>query len=219
VASLTESLDIIRFFEKLLQEEPPDDRHRFLTAAQKIAESEISWFFRGRDEECTRITQWLKKQHEGMLVTDPPSREIHPTGQLLVRSLPDLRNVLIRRKLIPSLSERQTLPEAAFDQVIHLSGLTIPDTIDRISKGAGIGVPPSHEDPSLGLASDLDWLVDQLRERSAPFTLLVDALDESTDPLDLACGVLAPIAAQPHVRVVVGTRASTEEAVDHPSGE
>lgn len=64
--------------------------------------------------------------------------------------------------------------------------------------------------------SDVGLLLDALRARGRPVTLLADALDEAQEPIAIAGGILRRIAALPSGRVVVGTRASTDEDPDEP---
>jgi hypothetical protein len=48
-------------------------------------------------------------------------------------------------------------------------------------------------------------------------TLLLDALDEAAQPLQIAREMLAPLTRLPRFRIVVGARHSTREAPDHPA--
>ena len=96
----------------------------------------------------------------------------------------------------------------------------MPQIVARIAAAAGLKRPPSHGDPMEGIAADLDWLARMCTEVTGPaavqagrsFTVLCDALDEATDPLDTARSLLARIAAVPGIQVLVGTRVSTSEA-------
>ena len=218
-ASLSGPLDTIRYLEEIIDDLTPDQRRHFLAKAQGAEEGEISWFFEGRDHERNQITGWLRAASSGMLVVTgrAGSGKSALLGHVLVHSLPDLREALARRRLIDRLPSSELPPDAVFDDVVHLAGLTIPDVVGRIADGAGLGRPPSQQDSGKGIAMDLDWLVEGLGERPQPYTLLVDALDEATDPLDLSRSVLARIAALPGVRVVVGTRTSTQETPDYPA--
>ncbi|MFG6198185.1 hypothetical protein [Nonomuraea sp. JJY05] len=208
-------LDEVRHLEEILEELPPDERRHFLVKAQGAEHGELSWFFEGRQEERTRIVDWLRNAGSGMLVVTgrAGSGKSALLGNVLVHSRPELRQALTRRGLLRAVDAAE--PPPGFDVVVHLSGLALPQVVARVA-GAGLGPLPSWTDPGAGVAVDLDWLTDRLAERSEPFTVLVDALDEAVDPLEIARSLLARIAALPKVRVLVGTRASTNEAPDAP---
>ena len=209
-------LDTIRHLEETLNDLGADERRHFLVKAQSAEHGEVSWFFEGRHQERGRIVSWLRHAGSGMLVVTgrAGSGKSALLGNVLVHSLPELRDALARRGLITALLPRETPPDGVFDAVIHLSGLTLPQATRRLAAAAQLGPLPPRDDPAAGIATDLDWLTARLAERAEPFTVLADALDEATDPLDTARSLLARISAVPGVRVLVGTRASTNETPD-----
>ncbi|MFI0938590.1 WD40 repeat domain-containing protein [Streptomyces sp. NPDC021020] len=218
--------DTVRHLEDVLENLGPDERHHFFTKAQGVEYGELSWFFEGRASELRRISAWLRTATTGMLVVHgrAGAGKSALLGNVMVQSLPDLRDALARRGLATPLAPGDLPPDGVFDAVIHLSGLTVPQIVARTAAAARLEPPPSHSNSALGMATDLDWLADQLSRlcnpeppgETASFTVLVDALDESTDPLDTARSLLARIAAIRGVRVVVGTRVSTRELFDAP---
>jgi hypothetical protein len=217
-------MDTIRHLEDVLSDLSPDQRYHFLVKARGAELGEVSWFFEGRHEETAEITTWLRDAGSGMFIVSgrAGSGKSALLGNLLVHSLPDLREALANRGLI-TLPAPDELPAAkVFDVVIHLSGLNLIQTTRRIAVGAGLGNLPSQTDPSLGIATDIDWLVESLSARPGqdrPLTVLVDALDEAVDPLGIASSLLARIAVLPGVRVLVGSRASTNETPDGPADD
>jgi WD40 repeat protein len=216
-------LDTIRHLEEILDDLDEDERRHFLVKAQGAEEGEISWFFEGREKELGIIARWLRSVAHGMLVVTGPagSGKSALLGNMLVHALPELRDALERRGLVASLGPEQLPPDNVFSEAVHLSGLTIPEIVRRLARGAGLGTLPSQVDPAAGIARDLDWLAQHvaLRVRDTHLTFLVDALDEATDPLDTARSVLARLAQIPGVRIVVGTRASTLERPDFPTAD
>jgi WD40 repeat protein/transcriptional regulator with XRE-family HTH domain len=220
-SQLAASLDVLQHLEEVLEELEPDERRHFLVKAQGAEHGELSWFFEGRERERARITAWLRQAGSGMLVVTgrAGSGKSALLGNVLVHSLPGLRDALARRGLIAALPPDQALPDDVFDVAIHLSGLTLTQVTSRVAAAAGLGPLPSQSNPGVGIATDLDWLADRLSERSAPFTVLADALDEAPEPLETAFSLLARIAALPGVRVLVGTRASTSETPDAPAAD
>ena len=92
-------------------------------------------------------------------------------------------------------------PESVFDAVIHLSGLHLAQAVTRTADAAGHPAAALTPRPAeAGVASDLDFLAEELAGRAEPFTVLADALDESLDPLDIARSLLARLASLPCVR-------------------
>ncbi|TMR07006.1 hypothetical protein ETD83_02380 [Actinomadura soli] len=217
-ASLSGPLDSIRYLEDALTQLSTDERRHFLSKAQSAEEGEISWFFEGRQDECAEVVSWISRHGHGVMVVTGPAGigKSALLGTLLIHSLPDVREALLRRGLIDPLPAPSAPADGAFDHALHLSGLSIRETVGRIAEGAGCGPPPSAGDPLLGLANDLDWLHAELLRRDAPYTLLADALDEAVDPLDTA-RALARLAAGTSLRIVLGTRPSTAETPDHPA--
>jgi WD40 repeat protein len=223
VASLMSApLTEIRYLEEVLDDLDPDERRHFLAKAQGSEHGELSWFFEGREDELALIGSWLQQASSGMLIVTgrAGSGKSALLGNVLVRSLPALRDALARRGLVSiPVPGTPMPPESVFDAVIHLSGLDLGQAAGRVAAAAGIGPLPSLRDPDLGIAGDLDFLASRLAERAEPLTILADALDESIDPLDSARSLLARIAVIPGVRVLVGTRASTNETPDAPADD
>lgn len=217
-------MDTIRHLEDILNDLSPDERWHFLVKARGAEHGEVSWFFQGRHEETAEIAGWLRDTESGIFVVSgrAGSGKSALLGNLLVHSLPDLREALVRRGLITLPASSELPPAEVFDVVIHLRGLNLKQAAGRIAVGAGLGSLPSQASPSLGIATDIDWLVESLApspDRGRPLTILVDALDEAVDPLGIAGSLLARIAALPGVRVLVGTRASTNETPDAPADD
>jgi hypothetical protein len=223
-AWMSAPMDTIRHLEDVLNDLSPDERWHFLVKARGAEHGEVSWFFEGRHEETAEITAWLRATDSGMFIVSgrAGSGKSALLGNLLVHSLPDLREALARRGLITLPAPSELPPAGVFDVVIHLSGLNLKQATSRIAVGAGLGNLPSQTNPSIGVATDIDWLVESLSARlgrERPLTILVDALDEAVDPLGVAGSLLARIAALPGVRVLVGTRASTNETPDAPADD
>jgi DNA-binding SARP family transcriptional activator len=219
---LSAPVDTIRCLEDALEDMFPDERSHFIAKAQGAEHGELSWFFEGRESELAQISAWLYQAGSGMLVVTgrAGAGKSALLGTVLVRSLPALRDALARRGLAAAPGPSVAVPpELVFDAVVHLSGLDLAQAVTRVASAAGIGPLPSHRAPEAGVASDLDFLAGQLADRAGLFTVLADALDESLDPLNTARSMLARIAAVPGVRVLVGTRASTSEAPDTPTGD
>ncbi|WP_329271424.1 WD40 repeat domain-containing protein [Streptomyces sp. NBC_01451] len=212
-------LDEIRHLEDVIDDLSPDERRHFLAKAQGAEHGEISWFFEGREQQIAQIDSWLRQSVTGMLVVTgrAGSGKSALLGNVVVHALPELRSALARRGLISAHEHDGIATDPVFDAVIHLSGLSLSQATARIATAAGLGPLPSQIREDAGLATDLDWLIDGLTRRHKPFTVLTDALDEAVDPLDTARSLLARLTSVPLVRVLVGTRASTNELPDVPA--
>jgi hypothetical protein len=212
-------MDTVRHLEDIVSDLPPDERWHFLAKARGAEHGEVSWFFfEGRHEETADVVAWLRNADSGMFIVSgrAGSGKSALLGNLLVLSLPELREALTRRGLITPPAPDELPPALVFDIVIHLSGLNLRQATRRIALAVGFELP-SETTPSLGIANDIDSLEDYLRtyrSRGFPLTILCDALDEAVDPLSIASSLLARLAALPGTRVLVGTRSSTKEAPD-----
>ncbi|WTW94138.1 WD40 repeat domain-containing protein [Streptomycetaceae bacterium NBC_01309] len=218
---MTAPLDTIHHLEDILDDLDPDERRHFVAKAQGAEHGELAWFFEGRDTERAEIVSWLRDTPTGMLVVTGRAGvgKSALLGNIVVHSMPELSAALARRGLLDTLAAGEAPQQHVFDAVVHLSGLTLPQITQRLAAAIGLAPPPSRTDPGVGVAVDVDWLTDRLTELDSTLTFLVDALDESTDPLDTARSLLARIAAVPGVRVVVGTRDSTHETPDAPADD
>ncbi|MGH3158749.1 MAG: hypothetical protein ACRDNF_19540, partial [Streptosporangiaceae bacterium] len=214
-------VDTSRFLDDILADLSADERSHFLVKAQGAEHGELSWFFEGRQDELAQIGAWLHQADSGLLVVTgrAGAGKSALLGNVFVRSVPVLRDALARRGLITVPDPGTLPPDGVFDAVIHLSGLTLSQAVQRVADAAGLASLPSHHDRDAGVASDLDFLADEMAGRSVPFTVLADALDEAADPLDIARSLLARIAPLSGVRIVAGTRASTREAPDSPADD
>lgn len=218
-------MDTVRHLEEVLNSLSADERWHFLSKARGAEHGELSWFFQGRRDEMGALVDWLEGTESGLLVVTgrAGSGKSALLGNLFTHSVPELRAALTRRGLLASGAEARVPPSEVFDAVIHLSGLDLRQITSRISSALDMGRVPSVDDPSAGIANDIDWLVSGLGEAAAAsprqFTLLVDALDEAVSPLDTARALLVRLASIAGVRVIVGTRPSVSESPDSPTAD
>lgn len=203
-------LDVYGELRAFLRQLPVDVRSHFLPKAQGAEHGELAWYFVGRDVERLTIARWLATSKSGMLIVTGPAGAGKSAllGNILIHTNPKLRDVLVRSNSFDDLSGDERPPADAFDAIVHLTGLTTVDLVERIASAASVELPATER------KGDVDWLLSQLGRRS--FTLLVDALDEAQDPASIASSVLRRIAALPQGRVVVGTRASVSDRPDQP---
>jgi WD40 repeat protein len=216
-AGFAVTLDVLAEIEAVLATLTEDERRHFVPRAQGGETGEVMSYFSGRERELTTIASWLRTERTGMLVVTGAAGTGKSAilGHLLVQSRPRLREVLVGRGLVDPLPPHQRPADDVFDLALLLTGATTTGVVRRIAAAAGLGDPP-------GLASSrlVDWLLDELRQRHRPLTLLLDALDEAQHPRTLSDQLIRRLSTVDGVRVVVGTRQSTREEPDrpHPSG-
>jgi len=216
-SAISAPLDVVTELEMAVKHLGDDERRHFLAKAQSAEHGELSWFFEGRSTEQRQIVDWLRGAHGGLFIVTGRAGcgKSALLGSVLVHSLPALRNALSLAELILPARPDEQPPANVFDSVIHLAGLGVADVVRRISVDIGLieSVENQQEQPQ-SLVSELDSVVSLIEARSKPFFLLLDALDESVDPHGIAWTLIGRIAALPNARVIVGSRPSTDEAVD-----
>ncbi len=215
---------------------PDDERRHFIEKARSGEVSELAWMFAGRKKEMKELATWLRTAESGMFtVTGPPgSGKSALLGQIYAASLPKIWTALTATRQVDTIPAAERPPDGVFDAVVHLSGRTAGDLVRRLATAAGRMVPADdrqlsglipaqrrasartthvfawstgHGDGGVGdPGGDTRDLITALRRRASRFTVLVDALDESLEPVAIAESVLRPISELPNCRVVVGTR-------------
>ncbi|WUH98356.1 hypothetical protein OHR68_33390 [Spirillospora sp. NBC_00431] len=204
-------LDVFGELNTVLDSLSDDERRHFVPRAQGGELGEQAWYFQGRDRQRRAVVDWLADHESGLLVVTGAAGAGKSAllGHLVVQSRPELAQALIRHRLIPPVPDRERPPDHAFTVVVHLVGMTGDELIDHIAAQLRIGEVPMAG----GTAVRLEWLLERLAARG-PVTILLDALDEAVDPLGTTAPIVRALGAQTGVRVVVGTRGSTGEALD-----
>ncbi|KAA0109930.1 WD40 repeat domain-containing protein [Mycolicibacterium sp. P1-5] len=162
---------------------------------------EVAGHFVGRVADQSAVADWLDEHLNGLLVL---------TGEAGVGKSALLANFMLHAvpALRPALGQASD-PGSAWDSagrppsvdgVLLLTGATITDVVTRIADVAGLKVPRDL----LPLDRKMT-LVRGLTEMGASLTILVDALDEARDTIDIAA-LLCELATLPHVRMVLATR-------------
>ncbi len=156
------------------------------------------WWFTGRHTALTDITTWLTNPdtHDSLLAVtgDPGSGKTAVLGLIAALTDSDYHHSVPRTIL--DLPAAAVPPVGVVDVVIYAQNLTTEHIRDRIAAAAHLNAePPEH-------------LGNQLSTRTEPLTVLIDALDEATDPQQLITKLLRPLLdhAGPGLRVLVGTR-------------
>jgi len=200
------TLDIYAELKSVLDKALPEVRNHFYAKAQGAEIGEPAWNFCGRANERRVLSAWLRAEGGGMFVVTgiAGAGKSALLGMILATADDDICKGLatLRQETIP---DDQRPVGVTFDAVAHLRGLTLSDTIDAVARGLGLG----------GI-SDVDALLAAARKRTTPTFILVDALDESRDPMTIAA-LLRQLALVLGVRVLIGTRQSLHEDPDTPT--
>ncbi|MGW3960079.1 nSTAND1 domain-containing NTPase [Amycolatopsis sp. NPDC005003] len=206
-------VDVSTEIENVLEDLTDDERRHFFPKAQGAELGEQAWYFEGRKAESEAVARWLHQAAAGMLVVTGPagSGKSALLGHLIVQSRPVVRQLLSRHGLLTELPEPARPPDDAFDVVVHLTGMSALEVVNRLA------AETAHVESlaEAGLNDAIRILTKSIQDRS--LTIVVDALDEALDPLTIADTVLRRLVELPRVRVVVGTRRSTREGPDQPS--
>lgn len=189
---------------------PEDQRSFFVPKAQGTELGELTWYFEGRGRERREIADWLASNSSGLLAVTGPagSGKSAVLGNIVVHTNPGLRDLLVRTGQVERLASPEQPPDNVFDAVVLLTGLSTSEVVDRLAAEIGVEAFEPGLEPTAK--------VDALRSAISGRAVLVDALDEAQDPVDVAGSVLRRLAEVPGCRVVVGTRRSTNEGPDLP---
>lgn len=149
-------------------------------------------FFTGRKRALTDLSQWLK---------DPADRRT-----MVVTGIPCSGKSAILSKIVTlsdseyrmsSLAQQdkwlKAFPEGVIDLALHAKGKSIHDLTGRFAA-------------CLGSGTSLDEVLDTLKKRATPFNVVVDALDEASEPDRIISDLLEPLHAVHAVKLLVGTR-------------
>jgi WD40 repeat protein len=153
-------------------------------------------YFSGRTAALSELVTWLRAPSADgrvRVVTGGPGSG---KSALLARlvTLADPRHGSASDDECP---EDTVPPRGSIDVAVHARKKTIDDLVRAMARAAEVE------------ADSPDALIEALLERGRPFTVVVDALDEATEPEQIAHQLLLPLAAdgaREGVRVLVGTR-------------
>jgi WD40 repeat protein len=100
------------------------------------------------------------------------------------------------RRLVPleGVPEATIPPVSSIDAALHAKGKTLGDLADSLAAALGLG------------NAEVPLIVDELSRRAARVVIVVDALDEAIEPVEITRRLLHPLVSVPAVRLLVGTR-------------
>jgi len=173
-------------------------------------EAQPGWYFTGRAAALRSLVGWLEaSQIEPALrvVTGGPGSG---KSAILAR-LVTLADPQYRQGAMAAGVPAGTMPRVgAIDVAIHARGKTLDQVVAELAAAAGVATGEPAE------------LVDVLARRSSLFVVVLDALDEATEPRRIAAEILLPLVAAARastgLRLLVGTRSELLPAL-HQEGE
>ncbi|MGH3550751.1 MAG: trypsin-like peptidase domain-containing protein, partial [Pseudonocardiaceae bacterium] len=181
------------------------DRHWRPRARGVSVVSERGHRFRGRQTALTEIVTWLDRSapaRKALVVTGSPGvGKSAVLGRIVTTADAEMR---------AALPPDDDAPRAGVGSVacaVHAKGKTAVDVAMEIARAASAPLPERVEDILVGLR-------EVLAERGGRFNLVIDALDEASDPAQaraMITRIVLPIAetcADVGAQVVVGTRRS-----------
>ncbi|HWO63656.1 MAG TPA: hypothetical protein VNO31_26850, partial [Umezawaea sp.] len=160
------------------------------------------WWFTGRHAALLDLTAWLTHPNPArplqVVTGNPGSGKSAVLGLLASLADPDLRRTVPIHSLglpetaVPApgvITVRLTAQQATTEQILYALATSIRSGAET-------------------LGALLERLETWGRDTGAPFTVLLDGLDEAAAPHDLAGGLLAPLVkhAAGRIRLLVGTR-------------
>ena len=154
-------------------------------------ESQPGWYFTGRERVLRELSSWLKDPTDmrARVITGRPGSgksAILARIVTVVRSRKPPGSYHVRRQRL-----LEGFPTGIIDLAIHAKGKTFQEIADRLA---------SH------LETGASEVLTTLASRVHPFHLVVDALDEATEPARIARDLLTPLLSLPKVKLLVGTR-------------
>ncbi len=223
---------------RLLGEQPDALAGHLFSAASGAEAGEMAWHFTGRHNESEEIARWLTDDTEPLMVVtgDPGSGKSALLGRTAMFSNPELAGSLIELGLIAQPDPDTVPPAHSVTATVHLRGQTALSAarqlLNQLAPNPGdTAARPGEQDADSGhslagavrrLVTELDPQQEHSLEEAAhpggggPWVILVDALDEARDPLEVERHFFSGLLAIPGVRLLVGTRRSTLDALEQP---
>ncbi|MEU2424190.1 caspase family protein, partial [Streptomyces sp. NPDC007851] len=188
------------------------------SAADSQTATNPQWWFSGRREALSTISNWLKTRGPAASVAQvvtagPGSGKTAVLGLVAALSHPERRRSVPTHALeLPS----DLVAAGSLDTAIYAQRLTDTDVLEGLCAAARIHV------------NSVGALLETLDGRERPLTVLIDALDEAATPDTLCSTILRPLLTHSdgRIRLLLGTRpyllgrlgVTSEETVDldHP---
>ena len=192
-----------------LGRDPEGVRHWRPKGRGVSADSERGFRFRGRQEALTAITGWLDREHvdrRALVVTGSPGAgKSAVLGRIVTTADTDAAAAL------PASDQAVRATPGSVACAVHAKGKTALEVAAEIARAASASLPDREEDFAPALRAAL------ARRGSRRFNLIIDALDEATDPEQarkIITKVILPLVescADVGAQVITGSRHSVDE--------
>ncbi len=175
------------------------DEAHFLPKARGIEAGETGWYFTGREAVLRQLVTWLDSEQHGLEVVtgSAGSGKSAVLGRLVTLSVPEYREMAGEAGVLADVP-LDTLPRVGAVQVaLHVRERTVNSCLTFVGRAVGLD--------DIRHAGEL---LDRLRQRSEPITVVADAIDEAASghARRIVDELLAPLARIEGVKVLVGTR-------------
>ncbi|MFZ4237310.1 AAA family ATPase [Streptomyces murinus] len=194
-------------------------------ASGRAAADDPGWYFSGRAELMSRLVGFLRAGEGVLVVTGAAgSGKSALLARLVTLSDPGFAADPSYTSMVAGIPERLRPDVGAVDVAVLARNRSAGAIVQDLVTSLGLG----REEPSPGQAEELPLptLLRQVRRRAdtaeGPVTVVIDALDEASDPLAVFNDVVLPLArlrgpgGARLVRLLLGVRSSPDVA--HPSG-
>jgi len=191
-----------------------DGAEHFDLSARGIEIGARGSFFTGRTEIMQNLTHWLDTAEHGIRIVtgDPGAGKSAIMGRLATLSDPNYREIALQAGTFRE--GRDPAPRLnTFDAVIHAKGKTLDDCTQALARDLHAG----NETANRITPQDL---IETLRKKRQPLTVMFDALDEaaSGEAEKIASQLVKSLSMLPRTRILVGSRRSLDGRVV-PAGE
>ena len=192
-----------------LGRDPEGVRHWRPKGRGVSADSERGFRFRGRREALTAITGWLDREHadrRALVVTGSPGAgKSAVLGRIVTTADPDAAAAL------PAGDSAVRATPGSVACAVHAKGKTALEVAAEVARAASASLPDREEDFAPALRDAL------ARRGGRRFSVIIDALDEATDPEQartIITKVILPLVescADVGAQVITGSRRSVGE--------
>lgn len=180
-------------------------------AGRGIEVQEGGWYFTGRTTVLVELVEWLRNRSAGLAVLtgDPGSGKSAILGHLVMLSHAVFRTEAKDAGAGFDFSDSTVPPLDSIDVAVHAKGKNLFQCAQQIAEPLGILLPAETEQ----LFFDERLLIDSIKNHKRnPLVIILDALDESRDPIGIAT-FLRGLAHEGGVKVLVGSRRSPDGRV------
>ncbi|MEU5977430.1 trypsin-like peptidase domain-containing protein [Streptomyces sp. NPDC047315] len=193
-----------------LAHDPEGERHWKPRARGVSSDAERGFRFRGRTAALSEIVAWLTTpaaQRHVLVVTGSPGvGKSSVLGRVVTSADPEIAATL------PTDDDAVRAPVGAVSCAVHAKGKTALEVAHEIARAASAELPDTVADLAPALRLALADRAERATSPPRPFTVVVDALDEATNPTQarqIATRIALPLAetcADLQVRVMIGSR-------------